>query len=84
MIFEADLQVKDHYRRANDPVIPAELLSTLSSPTSLYGFVAHSYTCLALPFGDKKIQAYLAFLPAVFHTFDGPSSSSFPDLTVSF
>lgn len=61
-----------------------QLLSTLSSPTSLYDFVAFSYTCLALPFGDQKIEAYLAVLPAVFHTFDGPNSSSFPNLIVSF
>lgn len=74
MIFEANLlQVKDHYRIANGQVVHTELLSTQLPPTSLYGFVALSYTCLTLPFADQKIQAYLPVLPAVFHTFDGPS-----------
>lgn len=47
MVFQDNLlQIKERYRKANDQVVPTELLSTQLTPTSLYGFVASSYTCL--------------------------------------
>lgn len=82
MVFEDNLlQMKEHYRKANDRVVPTELLSTQSTPTSLYGFVAPSCTCLI--FCRPKIQVLHFFLDIVPHLWC-PSSFSFPDLTVPF
>lgn len=47
MVFQDNLlQTKERCRKANDQVVPTELLSTQLTRTSLYGFVASSYTCL--------------------------------------